>query len=86
MLIDCDTCAVREIHCGDCVVSVLLSRPPQGVELDGDEQTALAALAEGGLVPPLRLVPSSPTDPRPVPGVRRASRAGDVGEVRHVAG
>lgn len=57
MLIDCDDCAVRGRACADCVVTVLLSAPPAGVELDDTEQQALAALAEGGLVPKLRLVP-----------------------------
>ncbi len=31
------------------------------LELDGAERTALANLARGGLVPPLRLVPVEPT-------------------------
>lgn len=57
MLIDCDGCGVRGAACGDCVVTVLLGAPPSGVELDTEEQAALAALAAGGLVPPLRLVP-----------------------------
>jgi len=39
------------------VVSVLLGAPPEGVQLDETERRALAALADGGLVPPLRLVP-----------------------------
>jgi hypothetical protein len=58
MLIDCDTCVGRGIHCGDCVITVLLSRPPVPVELDDDERAALGSLAEAGLVPPLRMVPS----------------------------
>ncbi|MEP6695249.1 MAG: hypothetical protein ABJA34_00055 [Pseudonocardiales bacterium] len=57
MLIDCDTCEVRGLACGDCVVTVLLGAPPEGVELDDTERQALEALAEGGLVPRLRLVP-----------------------------
>jgi hypothetical protein len=57
MIIDCDGCAVRGLACGDCVVTVLLGSPPDGVQLDADERRAIAALAEGGLVPPLRLVP-----------------------------
>lgn len=57
MLIDCEDCAVRGRACADCVVTVLLGAPPAGVELDDTEQQALAALAEGGLVPRLRLVP-----------------------------
>ena len=27
MLIDCDSCAVRDLACGDCVVTVLLGMP-----------------------------------------------------------
>lgn len=55
MLIDCDTCAVRDLHCGDCVMTVLLGQP--GVyEVDEAEERALQALADGGLVPQLRLV------------------------------
>jgi hypothetical protein len=55
--IDCDGCAARGPACGDCVVTVLLGAPPDGVELDEAEQRAIEALAEGGLIPPLRLVP-----------------------------
>ena len=55
--VDCDRCLVRSPGaCGDCVVTVLLGGPPEGIELDGDEVAALEALADGGLVPPLRLV------------------------------
>jgi hypothetical protein len=56
VLIDCDRCVVRGLACGDCVVTVLLSRPPSGVRLDDDEQMAIGVLADSGLVPPLRLV------------------------------
>jgi hypothetical protein len=58
VLIDCDTCAVRDVACGDCVMTVLLRPDRNAVELDGAEQTALDALAGGGLLPPLRLVPT----------------------------
>ena len=57
MLIDCDTCAVRDLHCGECVMTVLLQLQPGVYEVDEAEERALEALAEGGLVPPLRLVP-----------------------------
>lgn len=57
MNIDCDSCAAKGPACGDCVVTVLLGAPPEGVELDEAEQRAIEALAEGGLIPPLRLVP-----------------------------
>ena len=57
VVVDCDRCLVRSPGaCGDCVVTVLLGAPPEGIELDGDEVAALEALADGGLVPPLRLV------------------------------
>jgi len=63
VLIDCDSCSVRGLACADCVVTVLLGAPPAGVELDPTEQAAISALAQHGLVPPLRLVtnPSPPT-------------------------
>jgi hypothetical protein len=60
MLIDCDTCAARDIACGDCVVAVLLGPRTGGIELDSAEQSALSAFASGGLLPPLRLVPTYP--------------------------
>ena len=65
MLIDCDTCAVRDVQCGDCVVAVLLGRSRGPVELDSCEQRALGALAGGGLLPPLRLVPTAEPPPGP---------------------
>jgi len=58
VLIDCDDCAVRGPACGDCVVSVLLGAPPTGVDLDQTERDALRALADAGMVPRLRVVPT----------------------------
>ena len=60
MLIDCDSCEVRNVACSDCVVSVLLGMPAVStpVQLDDAERTAIGVLAESGLVPPLRLVPT----------------------------
>ena len=57
--VDCGSCAARAVACGDCVITVLLGAPTQGVDLDHDEQTALSALADSGLVPPLRLIPGA---------------------------
>lgn len=57
--VDCDGCAVRGDACGDCVITVLLGAPPDGVELDAAEQAAIEALSGSGLVPPLRLVPGA---------------------------
>ena len=59
MLIDCDGCAVRDLQCGDCVVTVLLGSPPGAVEVDDSERAALDVLADSGLVPRLRLVPAT---------------------------
>ena len=57
VLIDCDSCAMRDLACADCVVTVLLGGPPGVVEVDDAERAALDALADSGLVPRLRLVP-----------------------------
>ena len=57
MLIDCEACKVRDVACNDCVVTVLLGKSDAFVDLDDAEHEAVGALAEQGLVPPLRLVP-----------------------------
>ena len=57
MLIDCDGCAVRDLACGDCVVTVLLGLPGTRQEVDEGERRALDVLADSGLVPRLQLVP-----------------------------
>ena len=64
--IDCDSCVVRGLACHDCVVTVLLGPPPE-LTMDDDERRALDVLAQGGLVPPLRLV-----DPVAAPEVESA--------------
>ena len=58
MIIDCDLCVIRQggggpesDECQDCVVTFLLTPPT----LNPAEERAVAALAQGGLVPPLRL-------------------------------
>ena len=60
MLIDCDGCAMRDLACGDCVVTVLLGPPGARHEVDEGEARALDVLAESGLVPRLQLVPLAP--------------------------
>lgn len=65
MLIDCNSCAARDLACDDCVVTALLGPLELGV-LPEAEQRALAVLADSGLVPPLRLLP------QPDPGSRQA--------------
>jgi hypothetical protein len=59
MIIDCASCVGRPTECGDCVVTVVLGQHPGGLDLDAEERTAMAVLAGGGLVPPLRLMPIS---------------------------
>ncbi len=85
MLIDCDTCAARDIACQDCVVAVLLGPRTNEIELDSAEEQALGALASGGLLPPLRLVPTAgpPTEgtagaARPGAGQRRRKAPGSA--------
>ena len=58
MLIDCADCIMRDVACGDCVVTFLIGPPDRSFE--PVEQAALAVLADGGLVPPLRMVPGRP--------------------------
>ncbi len=53
MIIDCGGCVMRDIACDECVVTFLLGPP---ATLGSQERMALAVLADGGLVPPLRLV------------------------------
>jgi hypothetical protein len=55
IVIDCDSCSMRGLGCGDCVVTVLLGGPPYGVALDDAERRAIDALAGAGLIPPLRM-------------------------------
>jgi hypothetical protein len=56
MIIDCDSCQMRDIACDDCVVTALLGLTPETGDDLGDETThALRVLADGGLVSPLRM-------------------------------
>lgn len=65
VLIDCDACVMKGPGCQDCVVTVVLAHSAERagaaersgtLRIDDDEKAALDALAESGLVPPLRLV------------------------------
>jgi hypothetical protein len=59
VLIDCDACVMKGPGCQDCVVSVVLGFSAESagsLRIDDDEMAALDALADSGLVPPLRLV------------------------------
>ena len=57
LVIECGQCVVRSVSaCQDCVVTVLLGAPRYKQELDSDEVSAIQALSDAGMVPPLRLV------------------------------
>ena len=62
MKIDCDSCAVKDIACGDCVVNLFLSLPSADVDvaerddLTLSETRALDVMARSGLIPHLQLV------------------------------
>lgn len=64
MIIDCDRCIMRELACGDCVVTVLLGLSGTVRSgFDEEERAALGVLADSGLVPPLRLALRDHEDP-----------------------
>lgn len=66
LVIDCDSCSMRGLACGDCMVTVLLGGPPFGVALDDAERRAIDVLVEAGLIPPLRMVQAvDPIGPPP---------------------
>ena len=54
MTVECRTCPVRELHCGDCMVPVLLdlAAPSLRVDLvlDPQERAAVSRLVHAGLV------------------------------------
>lgn len=54
--VDCGSCRARGPACSDCVITALLGPIEAEVELGTDEVGALAALAGGGLIAPLRLI------------------------------
>ena len=54
MIIDCDQCEMRDVACDDCVVTALLGTSV-AEDLGGETVDALRVLADGGLVPPLRM-------------------------------
>ncbi len=57
MLIDCDSCEMRDVACADCVITALLGPAGQPPEIGAAERRALRVLADARLVAPLRLCP-----------------------------
>lgn len=56
MIVDCDRCKVRGDACKDCVITVLLGAPPEGIELDGIDRRAQHIVGEADMVSRLQLV------------------------------
>jgi hypothetical protein len=59
MIITCDTCAVRDIGCNDCVLTFLLKAPNkeigvQSCEIPDSTADAINLLSSRGIVRPLR--------------------------------
>ncbi len=56
MTVECRTCPVRELHCGDCMVPVLLDLTAPAVRvdhaLDPEERAVVTTLVRAGLVDP----------------------------------
>ena len=56
LTVECRTCPVRELHCGDCMVPVLLDLTAPSVRLDHaldpEERAAVTLLVQAGLVDP----------------------------------
>lgn len=90
MLVDCETCPVRDIQCADCVMTALgvsteAAAPPGGTSpltdtlpLDRGERRAVSILAAAGLVTAeVANAARAVRDPEPAPvTVRRARAAG----------
>ncbi len=53
LTVECHTCPVRELQCGDCMVPVLLEltahAPPPEQVLDREERSAVTRLVRAGL-------------------------------------
>lgn len=84
MLADCDRCALRDIACPECVITVIEDGPAR---LSPEEVRALRVLADAGLVPPLRFSPTQTAGPAaaprgvpvPVPAANGPRRPGQRG-------
>lgn len=71
MLAHCDRCALRDIACPECVITVM---PDGQAGLGPEEIRALRVLADAGLVPP----PSFAAGPVPAAGPEPVLAGGNV--------
>ena len=56
MIIDCDSCSLRDLACKDCVVSFFLNKAEDSLDLSNQTTDALELLSSRGIVPPLRFL------------------------------
>jgi hypothetical protein len=61
MIIDCESCVMRDIACRDCVVSVLIA-PAPAVNVEAEEARVIDLLASRGMIPPLRYAQNGKID------------------------
>lgn len=54
MIIDCDSCSLRDLACKDCVVTFFLNKAEDSLDLSNQTTDALELLSSRGIVPPLR--------------------------------
>ena len=50
MIIDCQSCPVRDLHCDDCMVTALAAPQAAELPLDVAERTAMSRFVSAGLV------------------------------------
>ncbi len=50
MIIDCQSCPVRDLHCDDCMVTALMAPTGGQLPLDAAERSAVSRFAALGLV------------------------------------
>ena len=55
MIIDCNQCQALGVGCGNCAVTSIVEQ--EYPDLDPAEIRALTALANAGMIPPLRYAP-----------------------------
>lgn len=61
MIIDCDVCVMDGTGaCADCIVPMLLTGSGGPIRIGDDEERAIGALSDAGLVSPIRLVARGP--------------------------
>lgn len=54
MIIDCDSCSLRDLACKDCVVTFFLNKAEDSLDLSNQTTEAIQLLSSRGIVPPLR--------------------------------